>query len=425
MIAGSPMPPSEHVHWWFATGFLVLALCFAARAVVGPGLGPAALASLPVPRAPLLMGAPAVPGDGLLHQLDHPHDRARLLGRDDDARRRRASSASPPASSSPLWNLTIPLALFLGGRRHPRARAERLALLARGLRAPPDRLDRGRRADRPARTRVPAALDRRSASASRPCSSRSPRSSTADRDTAPIFGHLSTRQVCRTGEAGARRRAARGARRTGRGLRPRVHPGLEARVAGAARAGADPRRGRLRPGREGLPERDPRATTRCGAARAERPLGERRPRDRRRSRAPAEGRVHGALAGAFGRRPRRLRRLHVRRPRRSAAADRGLRRVRADDDRERAPLALLRLPGAADRRHRLPARRAAPRRYPTRSSACSACSRSSAVGRRDPDRDRSRSSLRAEDALQLPFGRFLYGDLSPFADDTRFGRPSS
>jgi len=30
-------------------------------------------------------------------------------------------------------------------------------------------------------------------------------------------------------------------------------------------------------------------------------------------------------------------------------------------------------------------------------------------------------SLRAEDALQLPFGRFLYGDLSPMAD-TRFGK---
>src|SRR5206468_10221712 len=29
-------------------------------------------------------------------------------------------------------------------------------------------------------------------------------------------------------------------------------------------------------------------------------------------------------------------------------------------------------------------------------------------------------SLRAEDALQLPFGRFLYGDLSPLAQ-TRFG----
>jgi copper transport protein len=29
--------------------------------------------------------------------------------------------------------------------------------------------------------------------------------------------------------------------------------------------------------------------------------------------------------------------------------------------------------------------------------------------------------LRAEDALQLPFGRFLYGDLSPIASGTRFG----
>ncbi len=29
--------------------------------------------------------------------------------------------------------------------------------------------------------------------------------------------------------------------------------------------------------------------------------------------------------------------------------------------------------------------------------------------------------LRAEDALQLPFDRFLYGDLTPFADGTRFG----
>lgn len=30
--------------------------------------------------------------------------------------------------------------------------------------------------------------------------------------------------------------------------------------------------------------------------------------------------------------------------------------------------------------------------------------------------------LRAEDALQLPFGRFLYGDLSPIAGGTRFGQ---
>jgi copper transport protein len=31
-------------------------------------------------------------------------------------------------------------------------------------------------------------------------------------------------------------------------------------------------------------------------------------------------------------------------------------------------------------------------------------------------------SLRCEDVLQLPFSKFLYGDLSPIADDTRFGK---
>jgi hypothetical protein len=30
------LPPSEHVHWWFAAGFLLLAMCLLARAVVGP-----------------------------------------------------------------------------------------------------------------------------------------------------------------------------------------------------------------------------------------------------------------------------------------------------------------------------------------------------------------------------------------------------
>jgi hypothetical protein len=37
VIAGT-IPPAEHVHWWFATGFLLLGLCLIARAVVGPAI---------------------------------------------------------------------------------------------------------------------------------------------------------------------------------------------------------------------------------------------------------------------------------------------------------------------------------------------------------------------------------------------------
>ena len=36
MTVAGIMPPAEHVHWWFATGFLILGLCLLTRAVVGP-----------------------------------------------------------------------------------------------------------------------------------------------------------------------------------------------------------------------------------------------------------------------------------------------------------------------------------------------------------------------------------------------------
>jgi hypothetical protein len=37
-VIAAVMPPAEHVHWWFATGFLILGLCLLARAVVGPDI---------------------------------------------------------------------------------------------------------------------------------------------------------------------------------------------------------------------------------------------------------------------------------------------------------------------------------------------------------------------------------------------------
>ena len=136
----------------------------------------------------------------------------------------------------------------------------------------------------------------------------------------------------------------------------------------------------------------------------------------------AEGRVHRALARALGRRARRLGRLHVRRPRARAAADRGVRRRPGRRDRARRPLGVLRRARAPDRRARLPAAGRCAATLPPRgraallpaspASASSACSRSGSLA----------FLLRAEDALQLPFGRLLYGDLSPIASGTRFGQ---
>ena len=83
-------PPAEHVHWLFATGFLLLgALPARARrsSATRSGSG-AGLARLPLARLLFGLGRPDVAGDGLLHQLDDPHARPRRLGPDDDARRR-------------------------------------------------------------------------------------------------------------------------------------------------------------------------------------------------------------------------------------------------------------------------------------------------------------------------------------------------
>jgi hypothetical protein len=35
MVPATLIPPSEHVHWWFATGVLILGLCLLSEAIVG------------------------------------------------------------------------------------------------------------------------------------------------------------------------------------------------------------------------------------------------------------------------------------------------------------------------------------------------------------------------------------------------------
>ena len=117
MIADSfLMPPSEHVHWWFATGFLVLALFFAARAVVGPEvwdrrpwrryLFPGLLFGMGLLMFPVMVFFTS----STIHMVAHGvwAETMMLAG---------GASLGLAAGKlkSPLWNLTIPLGLFAGG----------------------------------------------------------------------------------------------------------------------------------------------------------------------------------------------------------------------------------------------------------------------------------------------------------------------
>ena len=117
MIVGSVfMPPSEHVHWWFATGFLVLALCFAARAAVGPEvwdrrpwrryLFPGLLFGMGLLMFPVMVFFTS----STIHMVAHGvwAETMMLAG---------GASLGLAAGKlkSPLWNLTIPLGLFAGG----------------------------------------------------------------------------------------------------------------------------------------------------------------------------------------------------------------------------------------------------------------------------------------------------------------------
>jgi hypothetical protein len=117
VIAGSIfIPPSEHVHWWFATGFLILALCFAARAVVGPEvwdrrpwrryLFPGVMFAIGL----LLVPVMTFYTNSAIHMIAHGTwaETAMLAG---------AAQLGLAAGKlrSLLWNLTLPFALVVSG----------------------------------------------------------------------------------------------------------------------------------------------------------------------------------------------------------------------------------------------------------------------------------------------------------------------
>jgi hypothetical protein len=116
ILATALMPPSEHVHWWFATGFLVLALCFAARAIVGPEvwdrrpwrryLFPSVLFAMGLLMFPVMVFFT----NSAIHMVAHgAWAEAMML----------AGGAQLGLAAgklkNPLWNLTLPFGLLVGG----------------------------------------------------------------------------------------------------------------------------------------------------------------------------------------------------------------------------------------------------------------------------------------------------------------------
>ena len=327
---------------------------------------------------------------------------------------------------NPLWRLAIAARPRRLRRRVPRPRAERLVLPALGVPAPPARLD--------ARS---SARSSRSAGVVRP---RSVAFATrvraafvalavmlySDRDVAPVFGHLSPL----AGAAAPMRAARPRRRRRSRWLLP---------AAAFAHATLDPTQPAFRQRLEtraggGLRCTSTRASTRCRTRSSSTTRSGKivsagtaaMPPMRARSSSPsapaAARRLHRPLARALERRPRRLRRVHVRRPRRRR---RRRRRRTAHPGPTRTEhvvrWAYFARARAPRRRARLPAARACPgdpapalerRFYIVTGIGVIAVVQVGIVA----------FILRAEDALQLPFGRLLYGDLSPVASGTRFGQ---
>src|ERR671937_325030 len=142
------LPKAEFVHWWFATGFLIIGLLLFAAA---------ALARIPLAVVRLPDGGSHVAGDGVLHQFDHSHARPRLVGAGDDARRRSGARARPRQATEPVLAALHRARVRRLGRGVPDPRAEQLAVRPFGLPASPDRLDARRRRDLPAAPDRPTA----------------------------------------------------------------------------------------------------------------------------------------------------------------------------------------------------------------------------------------------------------------------------
>ncbi|HZR93398.1 MAG TPA: hypothetical protein VFA44_13435 [Gaiellaceae bacterium] len=116
MLASAAIPPSEHVHWWFATGFLILALCLLARAVVGPEvwdrrpwrryLWPSVLFLMGVLMFPVMVFFT----NSTIHMLAHG-SWAEVMMLAGGA----TLGLAAGKLTNPLWNLTVPLALVVSG----------------------------------------------------------------------------------------------------------------------------------------------------------------------------------------------------------------------------------------------------------------------------------------------------------------------
>ena len=188
-------PPAEHVHWLFATGFLLLGLCLLGEAIVGNGgVAAARRGALYLwPGLAFALGVLHVARDDVLHELGDPHARARGVGAGADARRARPSSRSSAGKlQSRWWRLAMTAAL----RRLRRARssstsrtrgcssARRSCTTCSGWTLLVGAIFPLARAVRPRSQCAGDRLRARRSSSSRVMLY-------CDRDVAPIFGHIS------------------------------------------------------------------------------------------------------------------------------------------------------------------------------------------------------------------------------------------